>query len=576
MAPTTADTGPRMMMPQAAEQAPVVVPSPRLEAQLEALRRKLAAVTVGTGAAELVSVSVCLLATGMVLDWAIELPLGVRAVLLLADLVLLGGIIGLRILAPVLRGADIDDAALMVERAHPAFRTRLIAAVQLTRPGALREGASASLVRALVDETEALAAPLHFPAIVRLDRLARAAGPAVLLLAAGIAAFVWGGESSVDLLKRVFLSSTPVPRKTRVSVVDGDKVVALGDTVRLEAVASGIIPASGLVRLDFEGSDREQTFAADPVPGNTARFVREIENVQDSFRYTFYLNDGRSPGHTVRAVPRPAVAFLECQQIYPAYTRLESVRRAPGDLMLLAGSRLRVTPIANKEVRSGVARLIGDRDQDLPLEVDPASPRKTSVEIPIPAAGLTGFSIHFLDQDGLASRNPAVYRIDIVPDRAPAVRVTYPDRKEELVTPQARMIVGFEASDDYAIGRVRLRYRIDRVEENAEKALELDLAGQSPRALRRRFEWRLAALQPQPPVGSTIEYWMEVEDNNNVTGPGISASDHYIAKVVGEEEKRADLMNRLSEYLGTLTDVTAEQEKLSESLGDLIQEKRGP
>ncbi len=565
-----------MALVQAVETAPVVVPSARLGGKLAALRRKLAAVRVGTGLAELVAAGVVLLAGGMLLDWALDLPVGVRALLLLVHLAVVGCLVWYRITAPVLYGPDEDDAALLVERAHPAFRSRLIASVQLTRPRAVPAGPSVSLVRAVVSETETMADPIDFSRVVRLNRLGRVAGPAALLLAAGIGAFVWGGESSVDLLKRVFLSSTPVPRKTRVTCVSGDVLVALGDTVKLEAVARGIIPSTGTVRLSFDVSGRLQEFAIDPVAGDTARFVRVIENVQDSFHYTIYLNDGRSGEHHVRAVPRPAVAFLECQQVYPAYTRLEAVRRSPGDLMLLAGSRLRVKPTANKEVRSGLVRLTGDADRDLPLRVDTAKPKESFAEIPIPAGGLTGFSIHFLDRDGLESRNPAVYRIDIVPDRVPAIRVTYPDRKEELVTSQARMIVGFEASDDYAIGTVRLRYRIDKVENNAEKALELDLGGETPRALRRRFEWRLAALQPPPPEGSTIEYWLEVQDNNDVTGPGVSTSDHYLAKVVSENEKRADLMSRLSEYLGTLTDVTVEQEKLSENLGELILEKKGP
>jgi hypothetical protein len=549
-----------------------VVPSPVLAQKLDALRRKQATVAVGAGLAEGVAAIVLLLAAGMLLDWMLDLPIGVRILLLLADLAVVSGIAWARVLVPILYGPDEDRAALMVERAYPDFRSRLIASVQLTRPRAVPHGGSISLVRALVDQTEAMAASRDFGAVVRYDRLLRAAVPAVALLAAGLAAFAGGGESSVDLLKRVFLSSTPVPRKTRVECLSGDRVIALGDSVTLEASARGIIPASGTVLLSFE-SGRVQEFPVDAVPGNTSRFVRVIENVQDSFDYTIRLNDGRSREHQVRAVPRPAVAFLECVQDFPAYTKLGAVRRAPGDLMLLAGSRLRLKVTANKPIRSGEVRRIGV-EGEIPLQTDPAKPAVATAEVPVPAAGLTGFSIHLLDRDGLTSRNPAVYRVDIVPDRIPAVRVTYPDRKEELVTPLARIIVGFEASDDYAVGAARLRYRIDKVENGAEKSIDLDLGAESPRSLRRRFEWRLAELKPALPEGCTIEYWLEVQDNNDVTGPGVASSDHFLAKVVSESEKRADLMSRLGEYLGTLTDVTGEQEKLSDTLGELIQERK--
>jgi hypothetical protein len=548
-----------------------VAPSPVLGGKIDALRRKHTAVAAATGVAEALAAGIVLLAAGMVLDWLLDLPVGVRAVLLLGDLAVLSFLVWTRVSVPVIYRPDEDSAALMVERAHPALGSRLIASIQLTRPRAMPPGTSGALVRALVHETETLSAPIDFGRIVRMDRLVRAGVPAGVLLAAGLLVYLGTRPDSTDLLKRVLLSSTPVPRRTRVECISQDQVIALGDTVKLEAVARGIIPATGTVQLSFS-SGREQEFPIDPVPGDTARFVRVLENVQDSFHYIFYLNDGRSRKHLVRAVPRPAVAFLECTQAYPPYTQLGSVRRAPGDLMLLAGSRLRVRVTANKEIRGGQARLTGTVQDPLPLQVDAQKPREALVEIPIPAAGLTGFSIHLLDRDGLESRNPAVYRIDIVPDRLPAIRVTYPDRKEELVTSLARMIVGFEASDDYAIGKVFLRYRIDKVADNAEKAEELDLKGESPRTLRRRFVWELAKVQP--PEGSTIEYWLEVRDNNDVTGPGISTSDHYLAKIVSEAEKRADLMSRLSEYLGTLTDVATEQEKLSDNLGELIQERK--
>ena len=68
---------------------------------------------------------------------------------------------------------------------------------------------------------------------------------------------------------------------------------------------------------------------------------------------------------------------------------------------------------------------------------------------------------------------------------------------------------------------------------------------------------------------------MEVEDNNNVTGPGIGRTDHQLAKVVSEAEKRADLLNRAGDYLGTISDVASDQEKANRNLGTLIRQKAG-
>ena len=71
-----------------------------------------------------------------------------------------------------------------------------------------------------------------------------------------------------------------------------------------------------------------------------------------------------------------------------------------------------------------------------------------------------------------------------------------------------------------------------------------------------------------------VDYWVEARDTNNVTGPGIAIiPEHYHARVVSEEQKRADLTNRLNDTLQGLNDVRQGQEELARRLGDIIQEK---
>ena len=169
----------------------------------------------------------------------------------------------------------------------------------------------------------------------------------------------------------------------------------------------------------------------------------------------------------------------------------------------------------------------------------------------------------------------AVYRVDVIPDKIPQARITYPDRKEELITRQATMIIGFDAADDFAIAKLRLKYKADTVDNGAEKVVELDLERQQPQRVRRRHEWKISDDLPGVSEGTVIEYWIEAEDNNNVTGPGRGAAEHQLAKVVSEAEKRADLLNRAGDYLGSISDVAADQEKLNKNLGLIIRAKTG-
>ncbi len=544
-----------------------------LPQRLEALRRRHVLVATMAGLAMTVVVCLELLALAMFVDWWLEIPWALRLILLFAQSGLLTYLLVNHVLIPLLRQPDEDELALMMEKAKPEFRSRLIAAVQLARAGAVPPGASASMVNALVVETEALARPVDFTSIVSTERLKRFGAMAVVVPMLALAGFLAARGTCTVLLKRVFLSNEPVPRKTRILVPEGDRIVGLGDTVRLEAFVQGIIPGQGRVEAKYR-SRRAQEFPLEQNRENRGNFGRTLENVQDSFDYRFSLGDGVSDWFKIKAIPRPTVAAIECEQEFPAYTGLKTAKRSLGDLTLLAGSVLRLRATATKDLQTAGIKLVGV-EQESALVISTNNAREISGEFTVPAKGLTGFQIQMLDTENMESRDSATYRVDVLPDKAPTARITYPDRKEELITRQATMLIGFEAADDFEIAKVRLKYKVDSIDNGAEKMMDLDLEGQRPQRLRRRHEWKVAETLPGVGEGSVIEFWFEVEDNNNATGPGIGSTEHQLAKVVSESEKRADLLNRAGDYLGSISDVAADQERLNKTLGATIRAKTG-
>ena len=557
-------------MTAAPEQRTAVPPSALLAGKLAAVRSKKVGVETGSGVAMLLGGLVLALGIGMAADWFLDLPWAVRLLLFLGYLAGAGHVIWHRILIPFLRQPDDDAIALLVERGNAPFGTRLIAALQLTRPGALQAGEAPALLRALVAETESIARPLDFTGVICTRQLRRLVGWAVVIIGIGGVVFWKGEEVSRDLLSRAFLSrEVEVPRKTRIGQTSGDIRIARGDNVNLFALAKGVVPERAKLVLKFT-SGRTQEFLLDGSQTNRAHFAQAMENVQDTFDYTFHIGDGKSRSARVEAIERPGIAKLDATQIYPEYTGLGTVRRSLGDLTLLVGSKLNLTLTPTKEVAKGAVLVTSSTNAapiTLPLLVNPKNAREVQVSIPITSEALTGFSIHLEDKYGFRSKDDAVYRLEVLPDRAPVVRITYPERKEDLITQRATVLIGFEAVDDFAVKQLFLRYTVDGGEE---KGIELTLETPS-RALRRRYDWKVGALNPKPPEGATLEYWIEARDNNNVTGPGIGTSEHFTAKVVSDAEKRADLLNRVGDSIGAIGEAANDQEKLNQRLGDIIQ-----
>src|SRR5215217_7781364 len=128
-----------------------------LLSKISGVRQKRVAVAGGTGLTAALCAAVVLLAAGMLLDWWLDLPRHWRIALLVVDgLVVVATLVWLT-LVPVYLSPDDEEVALAVEDAEPSFGTRLIAAVQFARPGAVPAGASMALVRAMIAQTERMA-----------------------------------------------------------------------------------------------------------------------------------------------------------------------------------------------------------------------------------------------------------------------------------------------------------------------------------------------------------------------------------------------------------------------------------
>ncbi len=443
--------------------------------KLADLRRKHVSIVLTTAIAAAIGMAVIILAAEMLVDWWRELPLAARTVALAINAAVVVYILIRYAAKPIVCGPDDEELALWVEREEPDFRTRLISTVQFIRADAIGAGVSVGMVRALVRETETIAQDKDFRRLVKPDAMLRTAALALLVVVLGLAGMAMGGENAVALLKRAFLvPGVDVPRKTRVEVLSGDKVIAKGEAVDLLAVAHGVTPRAGRVEMRYTNGEAraDQNFEMKRDLDARDHYVTHLDNVQDSFTYTVWLNDGHSKPFTIKAVDRPAVASLDCRQVYPPYTQLESVRRSTGDLSLLAGSRLKIHVIANKKVRA-TNSLNGPNNHihlhgselDFPLSADMDDATKLTVRdgkedsIPLPK-GTTGFSVHLVDDYGLTSQNPAVYRIDLIPDKPPTLHITHPDRAEDLLTPSATAVIGFDAADDYGLAKVSLKYKL--------------------------------------------------------------------------------------------------------------------
>jgi len=455
-----------------------------LQSKLAIVRRKRTIVHVLTGIATVVALVVLVTMATAMLDWWLNLSYATRAVIFALELAAVIVLLLKLAIWPVLFGPDEETLALSVEREWPQFRSRLISAIQLVRPQASPAGTAGVMVTQLVRETEQIANEVDFGAVVKTKHMARIAALAVAILAAGGAATAYGESSAVALIKRALLiPGIDVPRKTRVIINDGDRFVAKGDSVTLNAIAEGVQPLQGVLTVTGD-SGSVQTYTMEPDGSEAKKFVRTLDAVPNSFTYSVRLNDGVSAEYKVSTTERPAVAAIDVRQIYPAYTGLAERAQSQGDMRFLAGSRMVLNVTATKKLfrpsaadeksRRSVVRLIG-ANVEYPLTIDLNDPTKATASeggqpsIPLPP-GTKAFRVELVDDTLVTSKNETEYRIDIAADRAPTLVVTSPLEREVLVTPKGQIDVGFDVTDDFALTKLVLKHRVLPTVEDSELA----------------------------------------------------------------------------------------------------------
>jgi len=544
----------------------------RVRNPLNAIIRRRLYTGLARGFFILLGTSAALVALQCLLDWWLDFPRLVRLVFFLADLTVLGWL-GYRNIGLVWKNRlNLATAALQAEKATPGLKSVLISAVQLSSgpSGPMRD--SPDLLGALVDHAGERIRSLDLGRIVPSRPMWKSVrlGLLAFLVVAGLG--YWQGGKSVTLLQRFFLLNPPLPTQTIVRPLTGGMSVPIGANVEVAAMAEGVVPSRGRVTIAYANGQSQEIGLTGSV-GRPEVFSHTLKNVQQSFTYRFVLNDGHSAEFSVRAQLPPNVAQLDCEEIYPAYTGLSPIRRTPGNLGLLAGSKLSVRVASNQPLKSAGVRLQG-LDRKLGMKIEKLNSRVATVEIPVPAKGLTGFSIELANEEGISSASNTVYSIEVIPDKVPEVELLWPKNETETLTLKAKPEVRFGVSDDYALGKLALVYMVTGAGDSGEaeqlRRIEFPVEGKAGQVRLENYIWDIAASTPPVKEGQSLTYWIEAEDNNNVTGPGIGRSKRQQFVLLSEQAKKEEIAERIRKQADELDRINKMEKEASEEVKALI------
>jgi hypothetical protein len=422
---------------------------PGLRGRLEAFRKttwrlKLAEALVAGCFGLLVSY-----AAVVVLDRFLETPVEARSLIFLA------GFAGFGIGLPLTwerwswRMRGLEAAARLIRRKMPRFGDQLLGTVQL----AGNTSGSPALVRAAMQQADRKAAETNLREALPGTRSARW----LALLAAGGALvavlFFVSPEAGFSSLLRWGVPWVRADRYTfaRMAEVPGRVIVPYGEPYRLDIgldEGSRWFPEWGRARVEGRGEavaraarEAEGTFPFS-LPGRKAPGVLEIA-----------VGDDRARTEVVPA-ERPELSALRAEIRLPQYLRYSRplrIEARDGTIPAVEGSEVRVEletsrPVASAEIDEGSLAVEGQR----------------LLAGPWTAAGVAERRVMWRDELGLSPREPLRFRIVAREDAPPRI-LAKSDSAERTVLSTEVVSLDVEASDDFGVREVGLRWEGDKI-----------------------------------------------------------------------------------------------------------------
>ncbi len=541
---------------------------------IRVLRNKLARTRLSILAVELArriaitfSVLVTLLTSLLFLDLLADLDIQTRSLLLFSIITLTAILTIWSLFSLITKWKNDETLALEIERKNKDFDSRLISSIQFAkRQAAFPENAPMSMIHNMILETKDASKKFNFLKIVNPKALTRATLIFfVIIITSGI--WVYSEKDNIPILvKRALGEQIEIPRDTTIIEEPNISKVGIGDNIQMTFKVKSKKTSELKANLNIEyNSGRNVKVSLERTEKEPDTYTGTIEDVPESFSFDAQIDDAKTKTLTVTAIERPTIKNISATQVYPEFTKQSPTNHVPGDFTFFPGSEVTINIESSKELDSGNLKFLG-LDNQMPLSVNEANKKEGLAKIKIPSQSLSGFSVSLTDSDEMDSKNNAIYKISLLTDLPPEIRITYPKRSEELVTRKATLLIKYEAIDRFGVNSINLKYKR---EENEIVTIPLMKEESSKKQISDSYEWNLGSLKTGLSEGDQIEYWLEASDQN-ISGLNISSSEKLSLKVVTPEEKRADLLGRTSDALGSVDEATNDQENLNKDLESII------
>ncbi|OQX54656.1 MAG: hypothetical protein B5M53_05645 [Candidatus Cloacimonas sp. 4484_209] len=250
-------------------------------------------------------------------------------------------------------------------------------------------------------------------------------------------------------------------------------------------------------------------------------YILSIGNVEKDFTYHLEFSDTSSCVYTIKVIKRPAIANISFLLHYPSYTKEKDYLTTEFDIYALKGTRLKILGKSTEPLKK--AWLVFSDSTLMTLNTDGKNfTGSFSLDT------TTSFSIGLQNLQGFKNSERNVINIYTFDDEYPSIEIVRPDADINL--PQdLKVDLTMNVRDDYGVLKVLFHYLWKNKNYTFPVAVGLNKKDTTI-----NYTWNLISLPMFP--GDTLRYYLEVFDNDIVSGPKSRKTKIYQIRYPTAEE----------------------------------------
>lgn len=360
------------------------------------------------------------------------------------------------------------------------------------------------------------------------------------------------------------------PARFQFEISPGNAEVTKGSTFEIFVKIRGDKPSN--VNL-FTKEDEQTEYSNIRLTADSLdNYVYEIKSVRSSFNYYLSADEIESDKFRIDVVDRPIIKVISFKISPPAYSKIPSFEQKDnGNITALFGSRVDVSLSSTKELSSAYIEF--DDTTQIDLSAD-----NNYAEGNFRIQKETSYRIIITDEKDNKNQNPITYLIRPLFDEYPQIEMLFPAKDISLGNDN-RVPLSVRISDDFGFTKLLLHYRLagSKYEQPQENFTLVEIPVQSSqKEVDVNYVWNLTQLLPA--VDDTYSYYLEVFDNDNVSGPKSSRTPVYSVRVPSLDEILTQVDKVQNEAVDEISKTLKEAEQLRKDLEkidqDLKQDKK--